>query len=94
MVKLSPPRFYLDISCNFDITCNSGWPNLILVNFSNFAPFSLEYGENHLFWQLSVGKTTPKKIFKIHSFFFLSWIIQIQTVNSVTVIDFNLKLEI
>jgi hypothetical protein len=43
MVKLSPPRFYDEIICNFDITCKSGRPNLILVSFLNFPLFFLEY---------------------------------------------------
>jgi hypothetical protein len=47
MVKLSPPRFYVEIGFNFDITCKSGRPNLNSV--SNFAIISLECKKTTVF---------------------------------------------
>jgi hypothetical protein len=64
MVKLSPLRFYVEITFNFEITCKSGRPNLISVSFLNFALFFIEYEENHRFWA-----SPPRKIYKIHSIF-------------------------
>jgi hypothetical protein len=49
MVKLSPPTFYVEIICNFDITCKSSRRNLISVKIFNFALVFLEYAENHRF---------------------------------------------
>jgi hypothetical protein len=69
MVRLSPPRFYVEISCYFDITCINGRPNLILVIFSNFALFSLEYEENHCFFAIIRRKNYLLANF-INSFFF------------------------
>jgi hypothetical protein len=48
MVKLSPTRFYAEISLNFDITCKSDRPNFGI--FSNFAIFSLKSGKTHRFF--------------------------------------------
>ena len=49
MIKLSPPRFHVEISFNFDITGKSGRQNLYRSVFPILPSFSPEYGENHRF---------------------------------------------
>ena len=39
MVKLSPSRFYVEISWNFDITCKSGRPTVCIEQFFKFPVF-------------------------------------------------------
>ena len=52
MVKVSPPRFYVEINKKFDITCKSGRPNFISGSFSNFALFFLEYRKITVFLRI------------------------------------------
>jgi hypothetical protein len=100
MVKLSPPRFYVEIICNFNITCKSGRPNLISVKISNFALFfSRICRKPPVFGNHPSEKLSPhRKILKIHLIFFK--LAHTNTTNKLghffgfQVEIFNLKLEI
>ena len=69
MVKLSFPRFYVEIGWNFDITCKSGGPNLFSV--FQILLYFFEDIEKAVSGNYSSGKlSTPRKNYKIWSIFF------------------------